>query len=698
MNSLSSSSLSLTTTPSPLFQTVRSHDEVIQSTIERLIPERQKQELALGRVKGICIQVEGTDVWIPRQFLQGEPLQEICGIFDVDGVVRLGTKGRDAFPNPRVLENIQTLLRTNRAFIAFISGSPAANDQGLEEWRRGNVPLTEVFGSVFSHDIQAGRVEIFGGFGGQKVTPQGRGELVDGYTLECSFELTRMMIRVFLEIVVDKYGPTSTQGEAAQKLLQSLLSVRLGEGPHQTDATALEFEPIVRDILRDIDPGFRIINNGPSVAMKCPQALRGVRIAPELIQEKMNQAPCLASLAPMQKQVSSGIEKRDGIDFTYVVVSKTNKEPTTQKIIAQAQRILPHAFHVSFGDGAADYQMHKYASLAFHVGSSDIYTANPLSQCVMVSGPNGEDKRYVDGTAEVLQRLIEGFGKSFYDFQYIPKRSVSGMVRYCSLRELLVGEAKTTENITKHYERVRRYFPGAELATIMTDETISKDLSDIRPSDLRGGLWEANWSRNVLTWALKHPDQENRIISLFLNRIAEIEGMPPSFFILPVDYGKEPMKESHSISVRLLAHLVGESESVEFAKLSPETKAMIQRAALPFNGGRFGVASRIAQQQERKHDFNGLFPAPEFEKLRTILLPKSEEFSPKHSTQLILDLEIPTERNALMRQYLEVLSLHRETSLSSQLMKQLKIDVAEYVAAYPRGLDADIIDLCARLP
>jgi hypothetical protein len=452
---------------------------------------------------------------------------------------------------------------------------------------------------------------------------------------------------------------------------------------------------ILERIVKEIDPEFRCINNGPSVAMKCPNFLKKEEISLEMIMQEMNRSPYLKSLKDAEKRASCGDEKKDGVNFTYVVVSKTNKEATTQKVISLIREKLPHAFIISFGDGKDDFQMHKYADLGVHVGSFAVYAANQLPQSIMVHDQAGTDKQYVSGTAEILQRLIEGYGKSFYDLHYIQRPDSSGKWKYYSLRELLAQTTKK-ENFTDHFERAQRYFPSFEFASIMTGGVSAKGLSNLSQSDLLDGLWEGTWAWNVLTRAVSDPTQEAFIISLFLKMICDLHDKPTSFFALPVDSGEENGKKCHPIWVRLLATLVTEAESAEFAKkLSPATKAMIQEAASRFNEGEYGVATRIAQQKGRKKDFNELFPESGCEKLRNVLLQKSGEFSPKHCAQLILGVEDPAERNALLRQYIVALTFGPCNSLTKQLINQLK---ADYAKVSPGVLDSDVIAMCKNLP
>lgn len=171
--------------------------------------------------------------------------------------------------------------------------------------------------------------------------------------------------------------------------------------------------------------------------MKCPNFLKKEELSLEMILQEMNRSSCLSSLKDAQKRVSSGIEKKDDVQFTYVVVSKTNKDVTTQKVISLIQNRLPQAFIISFGDGADDFQMHKRAALGVHVGSFKVYADNQSPQSIMVRGQDGKENQFVQGTAEMLERLNQAYGKSFYDFQYIQRQDASGKWNWYSLRELL---------------------------------------------------------------------------------------------------------------------------------------------------------------------------------------------------------------------------------------------------------------------
>jgi hypothetical protein len=351
--------------------------------------------------------------------------------FDVDGVVRNDVEGE---ADPRVVAAVKSLLEKHKKIhVVFLSGTPVSNDRNAEDWQRGNVPLQEVFRSSFKEEVDAGKVAIYGVMGGQQLMSDGSMSVVDQYRLQDSFELNRLLIRAFLKEVAET-GSVS-QVETAKSLQPALDAVTLSDFSQPTNVVAKEFRSIVLAIRDSLDPGFRLINNGGSIASKTSNSLWKTAYAKEWMQEELKK-PAFSHLPDAQKQIGAGLEKKGDIGVNFCVISKTSKGPTTKTLLKSISETLPNALVVTLGDTASDYPMHKEGDIAFHVGLEDVLRKNPLVNGIMVRNSLGADSQHVAGTLKVLRLLDKAMGKSFDDFRYIPTKKSDGSWKFRSIREL----------------------------------------------------------------------------------------------------------------------------------------------------------------------------------------------------------------------------------------------------------------------
>lgn len=121
--------------------------------------------------------IKAEEIFIPEQFREGQCIEQVILISDVDGVIR---EGIEATADPRVINAIKSLLENKNVDVTFISGTPIDNDLTLEPWRRGNVSLKKVFGSSFEKELLEDRVSIYGVLGGQRMKGDGTVKVVDG--------------------------------------------------------------------------------------------------------------------------------------------------------------------------------------------------------------------------------------------------------------------------------------------------------------------------------------------------------------------------------------------------------------------------------------------------------------------------------------------------------------------------------------
>ena len=360
------------------------------------------------------------EIFIPQHFREGQVIEQIILISDVDGVVRDSV---DGIADARVIEAVKALLEFKNVDVTFISGTPIENkDFTTEPWRQSNVPLNKVFGSSFENELWEDRVAIFGVLGGHRMRSDGSVEVVDEYSAEISCELGKLLIHAFLNEVL-------LNGNITQKMIARKLKLELD--------LVQEFKQIVLQIREHMDPNFRLNSNGALIETHTSNPPWNTLLSVKWIEEEMSKPEYLISnLQPWQRQIASGFAKKGEEGFNYLLISKTHKGLTTKKHIEEKIKRFPEALVVTIGDTQVDYPMHQNAHLAFHVGLEEVWRKNSLSHCMMLRDSNGNDSQHVEGTLKVLQLLIEGMGKSFNDFKYIPKQNSKGQWNYYSLNEI----------------------------------------------------------------------------------------------------------------------------------------------------------------------------------------------------------------------------------------------------------------------
>lgn len=376
--------------------------------------------------------VSGQDIFIPKEFEEGQLIEQIILISDVDGVIR---EGVGATADPRIIEAIKSLLENEGINVAFISGTPIENDLTVESWRRGNVPLSRVFGSSFQQELFEERVAIYGVLGGHCMTADGAMKVVDEYSPEISYELGKLLIHAFLREVL--HNGNHEQKNIASHLQIELDSLTTNSSAHSANLTADEFYQIIKVIQEHLDPSFRLVTNGALVETHTSNPPWGASLSSKWLKEEINQPQhMIFNLPASQKQIATGFAKKEGDGFNYLLISKTNKGLTTKKHIEETMKRFPKALVITIGDTQVDFPMHQNAHLAFHVGLKEVLLNNPLTNCTMICNSEGKDAQHVEGTLQILKFLKEAIGKSFYDLKYIPKRDSFDQWNYYSIREI----------------------------------------------------------------------------------------------------------------------------------------------------------------------------------------------------------------------------------------------------------------------
>lgn len=380
----------------------------------------------------LSLNLNAQEIFIPKEFEEGQIIEQIILISDVDGVIR---EGVDATADSRVIQAIKSLLENPGIDVTFISGTAIESDLTLESWRRGNVPLSTVFESSFEQELLQERVAIYGVLGGHCMKANGTLEVVDEYSPEISYELGKLLISSFLEEVL--HHGNDEQKMVATNLKIKLASLKSDDSSRSANVTAIEFYEIIKVIHKHLDPNFRLVTNGALVETHTSHPLWSSTLSSQWLKEEINQPQHMVfNLPQSQKQIATGCAKKADDGFNYLLISKTNKGLTTKEHIKEKIKKFPKALIVTIGDTQVDFPMHQNAHLAFHVGLKEVWLNNPLPQCVMVCNSEGKDSQHIEGTLHILKLLNEAIGKSFFDLKYIPRCNSSGQWNYYSIKEI----------------------------------------------------------------------------------------------------------------------------------------------------------------------------------------------------------------------------------------------------------------------
>ncbi len=362
----------------------------------------------------LTLPINAQEIFIPKEFAEGQTIEQIILISDVDGVIR---EGVEATADLRVIQAIKSLLENQSVDVMFISGTPIENDQTVEPWRRGNLPLSKVFGSLFRQEVLEERVAIYGVLGGHCMQPDGTMKVVDEYSPEISYELGKLLIHAFLQEVLD-HG-SDEQKSIASNLQIKLDSLKSNPSNHSANLTADELYEIIKVIHQDLDSNFRLVTNGSLIETHTSNPPWNALLPSKWLKEEINKTQySISNLPQAQKQIATGFAKKEAEGFNYLLISKTNKGLATKKHIEEKLKLFPKALVVTIGDTQVDFPMHQNAHLAFHVGLKEVWLNNPLPHCILVRSSEGKDAQHVVGTLQVLKLLNEVIGKSFYDLNY----------------------------------------------------------------------------------------------------------------------------------------------------------------------------------------------------------------------------------------------------------------------------------------
>lgn len=348
------------------------------------------------------------EAYIPPQFNDGRLINHIILVCDVDGVIRSCTEGDI---DPRVLVSIKELISKHNVDVAFISGTPVAQNPLLEIWRRGNITLDKAVGKYFSHELQEKKIDIYGAFGGQRITHEGHMEYLEEYPLDITFEVGKLLLYAFLDEVIN--DGSLQQKAYAKDLKTDLDGLKLINYQQASTVTADEFSELILKIRSEIDPHFRLISYGTFVETHTSNPPWNTERSAQWIQKQLDSPHFLFSqLNNKQKQVATGLAHRENNGFNFLLVSKTNKSLAMKKHMQEKLLAQPNALVVTIGDSQVDFPMHQHAHLAFHVGQKQVWQNHYLPHCLLVQDKCGQDRQHVAGTLHVLDILKKNIGKA----------------------------------------------------------------------------------------------------------------------------------------------------------------------------------------------------------------------------------------------------------------------------------------------
>jgi hypothetical protein len=354
---------------------------------------------------------------------------ELQVVLDVDGVTRHGVTDT---ADPRIIRLVKALLERAAQSgvvtrVAFVSGTPSIGPAApVPDWRSGNAPLSEVFGTHFVEEMRDGRVEIYGQLGADRLLvapasddganiPQLMGRVDKGFTHVVQVDILAELINHYhRDLQASSDAAFSAVAPLADKCLKLAresakekdAAAGLGQGPLFCTGVPEEMEEYVLAVRREFDPEFRLVSNGASIeyhdfasVMKAPHTdmkVPGGRGFP-----------------------TSGIAHREGRPFRFVLITYTNKGATVGKIVDDRRKEIAlrrggdpaeHELEVvTIGDTAIDYPMHAVASTPFHVGIPAVWDAHDSAEMAHVALVTGKDGAapQVDGTVSVLEALVE---------------------------------------------------------------------------------------------------------------------------------------------------------------------------------------------------------------------------------------------------------------------------------------------------
>ena len=331
-------------------------------------------------------------------------------LLDVDGVTRASVEKR---VDEAVMAAVNKLLSLPAiAGLYFLSGSPIDNDDSIDEWRRGNLPLQAAFSGCFTDmELRSGRVGIYGQVGTQRLCDNATVETLDAFSSAGQHFVACTLLQHFLEAASNIASLSAAAGNLLTNDLQALRSMTVSADARPSKCTPDLFFDLVRKIRALIDPTFRLVSSeslaefhmDPRLAGGIEGATRGVRLSCRRVPELV------------KASVFSGVAHRGTTEFAFLLVTLSNKGKAASAILDGVNRARTQKGDrgrlctVTIGDGGVDYPMHVLADASFHVGPRRAWDAGAelCDTVLVVSKKDGAASQHVQGTEFVLMSIYD---------------------------------------------------------------------------------------------------------------------------------------------------------------------------------------------------------------------------------------------------------------------------------------------------
>jgi len=332
-------------------------------------------------------------------------------VLDVDGVTRHDIKSK---ADPAVTDIVRGIIADEKEGtpiglrVAFVSGSHSHNMGDIEDWRRGNLSLSEAFSGTFSADeFSSGHVRVVGQLGSDTCDPVVVAEqptpappllpitscrdakedappLVDlrGRQVASLSDSTRLSL---LRVVLTRLGglllesgnltPEEHAGQYCGLLEEGLAQSAAAPLPEDRAPDALE--PLAAFVRSTCDANFRLICHGACAEVGTRPQRRPLSAIREsslafyrgLIEDlEAHEDPAVSALS---RNVATGVGVEQGEEFMWCIVTLSTKEDACGAMIEEevSRGSTREGLTVlTVGDSTVDYPMHRLANAAFHVG------------------------------------------------------------------------------------------------------------------------------------------------------------------------------------------------------------------------------------------------------------------------------------------------------------------------------------------
>lgn len=397
------------------------------------------------------------DVVIPAGFDRQSIIRRVKAILDFDGTARVDRRvdiDSDVSDATNQLLSVPDNTDGSAATaVLVLSGSPGIDPTQGEAWRNDNRPLNLAVGGKL--DTASDRLEVRGALGAQIVQ---FGETRDKDTIDLIteyiytpfevFEITRLMLRAFLEEVVNverRKAYHRRKGNTAEKALRDLEQIQFPGIEGDDREFTLDdymihpaFQLVIELILREIEKNFRPTSRGSELAFHFAQTRDDeIHWNTKNMAERFKQLRLGHShLSLLPDQYFSHL---NGANLFMV-----SKIPNKQVIIEEwkdSKKPVPLEegeveVTVAYGDQVIDRKSYEEASIGIHVGRAKTAEGTKTDNVVVARNEKGEDRTYVKATAQGLVNLKDAVGKPYGEFAFNMAPDSNGNWDWRSINQL----------------------------------------------------------------------------------------------------------------------------------------------------------------------------------------------------------------------------------------------------------------------